>query len=324
MELGINEYTREKTCVYKGRTYYVRDNGAVYRRCKDDGLTRKNDEKWTFGKLDKHSNYMMIGSERVHRIVCTAYHGEAPSNQHVVDHINTIRMDNRPENLRWLTKLENALNNPITVKRIIYCCGSIEAFIENPSLLRESEEYRDISWMRSCSPAEAKIAQDNLLQWAKKPVPDVPRKFRRPVDDDIFNIFESEDDEIDIPSEFHKNVIQRNWSTPTQFPPCPEGSPEEPLMAYFSNLAEGCVTSRSKYGEWHLIKAEIVDDFILMFSQNKECIKPFAICRIWFDSGVYYHQSIRTFFNKLGAEKQFELSAGREWYGDDSIDDYIE
>ena len=325
MTLEINEFTREETCVYKGRTYLARDNGAVYRVRRQGGKRSKNDEEWTFGKLDENSGYLLIGGERIHRIICTAFHGDAPSNQHVVDHINTIRQDNRPINLRWLTKLENALNNPITVKRIIYCCGNIEAFIEDPALLRDSEEYRDISWMRRCTPAEAKIAQDNLMRLAAKPIPDIPSQFRKKVSDDIFKGFTSNDefDEyIDVPSEFHKNVIQRDWFTPTHFPPCPEGSPINPLEAYLSNLTEGCITSWNQYGEWHLIKAEMVDNFILVLSVNEESVKPYALCSIWYESEVFYHQSIRTFFDESGAHKQFELSAGREWNGPDSIDDY--
>ena len=38
-------------------------------------------------------------------------------NKPQVDHINTNRNDNRAENLRWVTKLENA-NNPLTRQKI--------------------------------------------------------------------------------------------------------------------------------------------------------------------------------------------------------------
>ena len=37
----IGVFGQEKVCEYKGRRYYVRDNGAVYRQCQDDGKTRK-------------------------------------------------------------------------------------------------------------------------------------------------------------------------------------------------------------------------------------------------------------------------------------------
>ena len=43
---------------------------------------------------------------RVHRIICSAFHGKPPTG-HDVDHINGIRNDNRPENLRWASRSDN-------------------------------------------------------------------------------------------------------------------------------------------------------------------------------------------------------------------------
>ena len=126
----INVFSDEKVCEHKGRRYYVRDNGAVYRQCQNDGKLRKWDEEWTFGKFNPNTGYMLIGQERVHRIVCTAYHGEPVGERNVAEHIDTNQCNNRPENLRWVTKLENTLLNPITQAKIELICGSIEAFLE--------------------------------------------------------------------------------------------------------------------------------------------------------------------------------------------------
>ena len=73
-------------------------------------------------------------SEPVHRIVGTAFSCEAPSKSHVVDHINTNRQNNRPENLKWVTRLENIVLNDITRRKLELLCGcSIEEILSDLS-----------------------------------------------------------------------------------------------------------------------------------------------------------------------------------------------
>ena len=164
----INEYTQEKTCTYKDESYLVRDNGSICRLPKDDKKIRPSDKKWTFGTKDKSNGYMIFCGERVHRIVATAFYGEH-SQEYVVDHIDTNRCNNRVENLRWLTRLENILRNPITLKKIITICGSIEAFLEDPSSIGNAfSSQQNLAWMRTVSAEEGRATLERLTAWANK------------------------------------------------------------------------------------------------------------------------------------------------------------
>lgn len=166
--VSIDDYIEVKDCIYKDEHYSVRDNGAIMRHQRIGMRKRKLDNVWSWG-LPNDSGYNEFCGERVHRIVATAFHGPAPSEQHVVDHIDTNRRNNRPENLRWLTRLENALNNPITRAKIENICGSIESFLADPSILQGHERVEhNFSWMRAVSPEEARSSLERLTSWAKE------------------------------------------------------------------------------------------------------------------------------------------------------------
>lgn len=166
----INDYKDIKECIYKEEHYSVRDNGAVIRHLRDGKKPRRDDGVWTFGVKNPQNGYMMLGQHRVHIIVATAFLGARDSKVYVVDHIDTNRCNNRVENLRWFTRLENALNNEITRNKISYICGSIEAFIENPSILRERLIGEpSLEWMRTVTREEATTAYNNIkLYWEEQ------------------------------------------------------------------------------------------------------------------------------------------------------------
>ena len=185
MIVGINDYKEVKECIYKDEHYSVRDNGAIMRHRREDKAKRKYDDVWAFGIPNPHTGYMLFCGERVHRIVATAFHGPAPTPDHVVDHIDTNRQNNRPENLRWCTRLENALNNPITRKKIEYICGSIDAFLENPQLLWGHEmEDSNFVWMKTVTKEEAKNCLDNWTNWAEKTKPATNNKTQEQKNED--------------------------------------------------------------------------------------------------------------------------------------------
>lgn len=167
--VSVDDYKKVLDCKYKDEIYSVRDNGAIMRHSRLGMRVRKYDDKWTFGNKNPNTGYMELSGERVHRIVAYAFYGEPHSNKFVVDHIDTNRCNNRPENLRWITRLDNVLKNKITQSRIIMICGSIEAFVENPSILRGHENVnKNFEWMRTVTPEEARISYEKLMKWAEE------------------------------------------------------------------------------------------------------------------------------------------------------------
>ena len=164
LEEILNTFETECTVAFKEEIYVVRDNGAVCRRARPQARGRRLDEVWTFGTLNRHSGYFEIAGHVVHRIVATAFHGPGPSPGHVVDHIDTNRLNNRPDNLRWVTRLENILLNPITRARIEAAFGSLDAFFENPGACL----IPNWEWMRVVTKEEAQESRRRLLAWAEK------------------------------------------------------------------------------------------------------------------------------------------------------------
>ena len=165
-----DDFNIEITCTYKEELYSVRDNGSIYRHPRDNGRRRRYDNYWTFGNTNIKTGYKEIASVRIHRIVAMAFHGEPPSKEYIVDHIDTNRQNNRPGNLRWLTRLENILLNPITVKRIESICNcNIEEFVASPQKYRHllSNEPTNIQWMRTVTSKQAEECHKNLTNWAQ-------------------------------------------------------------------------------------------------------------------------------------------------------------
>jgi hypothetical protein len=183
--MKINIFNQEVSVTYRGDCYLVRDNGAVCRQRREHKRKRPLDDIWTFGKFTERHGYRKVCHTPVHRIVATAFHGEQPSLDHVVDHIDTNRMNNEPENLRWVTQLENIVDNPKTLRRIEYIWGSVDKLIADPNPAESTAPLTNKSWM-----IQAQIDE----------LPD-------------------EDTTIDSLTPL---AMQHNWSTPSEFPMCPK------------------------------------------------------------------------------------------------------
>ena len=105
---------------YEG-LYQVSNLGRVKSLERYDSYNRKVDEKILKTKenlgyiyVNLHKNGIQKGY-KVHRLVAEAFIPN-PDNKPCVDHINTIKDDNRVDNLRWVTYEEN-MNNPTTKEK---------------------------------------------------------------------------------------------------------------------------------------------------------------------------------------------------------------
>lgn len=343
----LDNFKETKECFYKEEHYSVRDNGAIMRHQREGKRIRKDDNVWTFGKPNIKTGYMEFSGERVHRIVAYAFHGNPPSEQHVVDHIDTNRQNNRPKNLRWLTRLENVLNNPITRAKIIQLCGSVEAFLANPSILRGHEHLNaNFSWMRTVTAEEAKVSLELLAKWAQKPTP--PKggalgewifqeknttpiyqsqpTYTKQADGGIENKDDEEIEEELIKTMSHTpNATQINWRTPTLFPCCPQEVSDTPLKQYKENLKVDSVFSSNNYGKSVVLDSALIDNdnslLVLTYNPNS-FLKPWTIAKVTYNNGRFAHMNYGSYFEEKGARKYFAIIKGEEWDGEDGIDDY--
>jgi hypothetical protein len=318
-------FVLEKTCTYKGEKYYVRDNGAVFRCRKENRRKRPLDEEWTFGRPDTRNGYLKISSETVHRIVATAFHGEQPSEKHVVDHIDTNKKNNRPENLRWLTRLENILLNPITLSRIIFKYGSIDNFLKNPANPIDGRLEQNVEWMRTVTKEESDNAKRNLMNWAQEGKIPKSGQLGEWVFSKINYQIDTKFEDNPITESLTPNAIQKNWKTPNEFPNCPSLMTESVIREYSDKLLPGGVFARNKYGKSTVETKELSEKenelFVISKSEN---VKPFALAKVFIEKDNVVHESLGTFFEFNGARKAFTLAIGQEWKGGETFDDLLD
>lgn len=120
--------------------YQITDDGRVWTKKQNKYLKPSLNKGYWFVILRKDGkNY----SRFIHRLIAEMFIPN-PDKKPCVDHINTNRIDNRIENLRWCTYEENN-NNPITKEKMSIGSTGKKASIETRNKMSVARKGKKIN-----------------------------------------------------------------------------------------------------------------------------------------------------------------------------------
>lgn len=337
----LSDFKEERLCTYKNEQYCVRDNGCVMRLSK--GKRRPLDEKWTFGKVGQHG-YLYIGKEGIHRIVATAFHGKpvGVTEELVVDHIDTNRQNNRPENLRWLTREENILNNESTVRKIEYRTGKdIHEVLRDPVALRNLPPSND-TWCRPTAIGEAKNLRARQEIWNRKSKESSNAGENQPTGNSVFSrsigewVYEKpaelrQFELLTRPGINPKDRQDEDFYYAMYFPCRPKQEGDNPLDEYLTCLEDDTLFSESDYYSTYFIDAQIDKNgqtlivLTLGIQRDNPESQDYYIFRIEYIFGGYFYLKPQRFNKETVAIKVFNYLCGNiEFdYDDEDLFEYV-
>lgn len=245
---------------------------------------------------------MNICGENVHRIVAADFHGEAPSSKHIVDHIDTNRRNNRAGNLRWITRLENILRNPITLRRIELSYGSLDEFFRNPARPKGMKLPKNFEWMRAVSKEEAEVSLRKIQRWADSGAQ--PKGGR--LGEWVYGSHAKPTQPAAelISDSLTPGAFQRNWRVPAEFPACPEDQSGDTLVEYEQRLVADVTFSKNKFVSSVVVIAELGDGQLSVITQlGDSSVKSFAVARVVCEGQKVVDENSGTFFTLEGAAR---------------------
>lgn len=297
------EYTEERECLYEDKYYRVRNNGAVMRIPSQGKRATKNDNVWTFGNIDTNG-YPAIAGVRIHTIVAKAFLGERPEGL-VIDHIDTIKTNNRPSNLHYVTRFENLVGNPLTRGKIEHVTGlPIEEILKDMSILHNLTLPQNLTWVKGVSQNEADQIRIKLSRYISKPI----TKMENAPENKSHTEYALQAD---------------NWWPRGFFPFCPqhEGSS---LEEYASNIVIGKPFFFHHNNKYSVTEFELSSDgkTLAVKCSDPSAMKQNILITVTYISRKWFIHTCSRYFDEESLEKYYTLAIGREWTGGDVFDDY--
>lgn len=152
---------------------------------------------------------------------------------------------------------------------------------------------------------------------------------KRALPDEYYDDYSANEDDEEVVYDYFESLtpgaVQRAWRTPTEFLCCPQKSSDKPLDDYLGNLQIGKLFCKHQYNKSEVKKFSIsknMDSIVVQCVDLETSVKPWHICTITYENGLFVHTSYTSCFTDDGAEKYYTLALGEDWTGDDVFDDY--
>ncbi len=301
------EFTIEKQCIFNGRRYKARDNGSVMRLSEKGKRKTVNDDIWTFGKTDS-AGYPAIAGVRIHLIIAEAFLGTKPEGL-VIDHKDTIKVNNRPSNLHYVTRFENVANNQYTRQKLEHVTGmKLEEILDNPDILHSLKLPKNWSWLTAgISEKEVENMRRHIVEQANKPVKNK-------------SIYIEDNKTSNSKTAY---AIQADGWFPAGFFPCCPQHENSSLEEYMENIIIGEPIFYHDGHEYITEAYELSEDkkIIAVKAKDNKAVKENILVTITYDSNYWFIHKCDRFFSEEGLEKYYSLALGREWLGGDTLDD---
>jgi len=97
------------------------------------------------------------------------------------------------------------------------------------------------------------------------------------------------------------------------------------MELYYDRLRVEEIAVVTPYGETRVGDIAWSPDgnaILILGDHGKDAIKPWSLAKVTYEDRRFVHESLGTFFQRDGAEKNFVIAQGLPWEGGDVFDDF--